>query len=340
MDPATAILIGSGISAVAGLGGGLLGANSQSAALKANMAINDRNMQMQERARIQQMILAQQMLAEQKLGSTDARGNRAYFKAGVGWVVDTSPITQSLINASDRQELLGNTQDADNRRTLQNEQYKSRLREGNAANAQLEKLRTQETPDQTSLYRLLASRNIDGFNKGFDDSLRGTFKQAIRSGSPVDAKKLGEVATQRGNALSDIRGGAQTQAMGLASQLKSDATGRTSQLYNLLASRAAGVPFGAATPSTSGNAATALLAQGKSSANSGYAATVNAGGRVGGQLDYIPPDNGMANIIGQIGGIIGSGVQQYGAYMGNEQMQNKLFDLLAKRNLGNTLGTP
>jgi hypothetical protein len=33
-------------------------------------------------------------------------------------------------------------------------------------------------------------------------------------------------------------------------------------------------------------------------------------------------------------------VQQYGAYMGNEQMQNKLFDLLAKRNLGNTLGTP
>lgn len=97
------------LGALAGAGGSIasaiLGADAQDSANQWNWYINEQNLRDQRKARREAIDYAEGIRSEQKLGGTDALGNRTYFKEGVGWVTELDPEQQALYDYFFRQEL-------------------------------------------------------------------------------------------------------------------------------------------------------------------------------------------------------------------------------------------
>jgi len=108
------------LGALASVGGAALGADASSKAADYNYRMDLLNYYAREKERRQTYQTAQRQEEEAKLGSTDAQGNRTYFKPGVGWVVDASDETKQLQELYRNEELAQLQNDLPQRRERMN----------------------------------------------------------------------------------------------------------------------------------------------------------------------------------------------------------------------------
>src|ERR1043165_2882906 len=98
-------MIGALIGAAATIGSGILGANAESDAANKNWQIDLLNYYARQQERFDTIQQAREQSAENKLGVTDAAGNRTHFIPGVGWVTELSDEQKTLQEGYQQEEL-------------------------------------------------------------------------------------------------------------------------------------------------------------------------------------------------------------------------------------------
>lgn len=300
------LVIAAGISAISSLASGALSTSAAGDASSTNLAINQANLNAGERERLHAQFVAAQIRAEQKLGTTDAFGNRTRFVPGEGVVSTASPDIQRLIDASNFEEEQRLTGDAARARDVREDATDLAGDSKLAADSLLQEFLRQGPSVGRDVERELNSKTSRGFNEGFDDAQNNALIQALRQGTGSDtiSNAIQVAGDQRGTALARLL----TENSGRAEAIKGQRDDRsgTANLFNSFATRATGAPSSPAAPSTAGNAANSLLALFANRSAQGDALAFNAANRVGGRADFVTPDFSTAAGIGQGGEALAS----------------------------------
>lgn len=326
IDPVTGMLIGSGINAAGGILSGIMGSRAQD---EAN-AIQWANYQAQEQANFLQRIMAERQYELMTAGQTDARGDTVRYVPGVGWVTEASPMSQSLINATDREQLQRLTGDSQLRRQGLQENSSRRMEEGRWADELMR--RAQEVPEvsQQGIIQQLIARATEDTNAAYDDTINRTATQALRSGASNAGDVMSSINRQRGSDVRKAGLDANIQGMDLYRQLTQGQQGFNSNLYNQIASRASNfedVPFQPTNVNeTLANRNTGQMAGAQGAMNN----VINSSGRVA-LRPGSEPDYSKANMWGGAASNIGGMVESYFA---NQQL-NDLMKQFTNRQLGN-----
>lgn len=303
MDPFTLIAglaggIGSGI-------GGIMGANAQDDAAEKNWQINLMNYYARERERYEQNQRADEMLHDQKLGATDAQGNRTHFVNGQGWVVDQSAQGKEISDLQDRDQIQTLQHDRPMMRRQMDRNARRQVDEEDYAGQLLKQLRSVHE-DPEAIRREMLANLTRGINQNYDNETSSAMRSAIRTGSSNTGRILAEIGKKRsadvGNAYAEVPGKARAMAMELENTQKT----QLANLYNTFATRAGQMPSASYQPQNINGAANGNLSGFAAASNSGQSARVNAAGKQGGSLDYIEPNLGWANAVSTIGQSIGS----------------------------------
>lgn len=236
--------------------------------------------------------LQQQQLADTKLGSTDARGNRTRFIEGVGWVTEYGPTDRALEDYFLNTEL-----------PLRQDQFlradRSSRAEDQTANALLDEFRRIERVDPTEIEQLLFSQASKAVGENSSRANDIIMRNILRTGATNNGRALENVAKSANSALADAAISSKLKALDFADSKYNTDRGNTSSLYNLFANRA----NQSLDPTT---AATAPSTTGVVGSNSGmYQAPV--------------ADNGLANAIGGISSAASGALNSYNAYNQNNQ---------------------
>lgn len=314
------------IGAAGGIGSSILGGEAASDAANTNFAINMYNQQQEERARQDSKRFAEERIADQKLGSTDAFGNSTKFVEGQGWISQLSPQQQQLYNYFLSQELP--------ERQAQF-QRAAELSRGDADMAQfiMDQLQRVQRPDDNALAAQIYAQSARGIGEGAQDVAEAASRQGLRSGNAnlgdILAKLGGKTMQQR----SDAREDAFLKAKDYGDNKYDQERSKLAQLYGAFAGRADN-PLGVSyDPSniSNGNSQLGMMLQ---QAAQGNAQGFNANAMTGGTFDYVTPDNGMANAIGGVGSSLEG---MFTGLDGSRQRQQQRDDLINYMTLGGQL---
>lgn len=314
MDPITlSLLIGGGLQGLSSV----FGAFAQNDANQTNFAINQLNRRDRNRERQEAMRFAEQIMADQKLGATNAAGDRSYFKEGVGWVTEPGSRTQELLDYFYGTEL-------PERRSQFNRGAERSRTESDVADQYLDELLRIERDDPAAIEAQLFEAATRGIGDATNDAMEAAMRSAIRSGNSNAGRIAAQIseagAKQRGYAAKD----AKLQAGDYVEDRFNSRRGAASQLYNLFASRA-GQDIGMSLdPSAQESGANALLSQFAALAQQGSGIGANAVNKQGGSLAPVDPNYGFANMFASLGNTV-SGV---GDRLGSMQERNANTDLL------------
>lgn len=229
------------VASIAGGALGLIGASKQAGAAKdaaaQNAAISRENMDLQRELLDKQLeftktendlqrAIAERILGIQLAGTTDARGNRTFFKEGEGFITELSPTSQALVDASDQNALQNVLVEA--RRAQRGSAQNERLRNEAAGLASQFAGQLREpsiTPD--SIESALRLARGGAVNRAFDDITEQVALQSTRTGNE-SPRLLEALADQRANALLDATGSIPLEA------LQSSQTLNNSKIANLM----------------------------------------------------------------------------------------------------------
>lgn len=172
----TAALIGAGGSLAAG-GLNLLGQSQQSNNSAQALQMAMLNYQLQQKQMERQYELA-------TAGQRDARGNQTRYIPGQGWVVDTTPATQSLISGSDAVQRQGMTESLGRGRLERGQAFDRRQQEGVASSPLLMQFMNKYgAPNRDAVIGANNVANVTQASEGAD-AIRGGFTSAaLRTGS-------------------------------------------------------------------------------------------------------------------------------------------------------------
>ena len=226
--------------AIIGAGAQIFSAIKQSQAASLQAAIAMRNTQSQER-------MQRELMALQKAGREDIRGNRTEFIPGRGFVTTAEPLTASLIRAQDLEQRERLTGDASIRRGA--------LQRGDALSKALAPVATREslrfssrTPvSEGAVVGDLEEQGLRGVKEGFRRAGNTIGRTLTRLGDSSTAGKFAaNTAEAQGRAEGDVRINARVQGRPLAEALESSKTqrlGNTALSFNNAASRVPDSPF-------------------------------------------------------------------------------------------------
>lgn len=314
MDPLSlSLLIGGGLQGI----GSIFGAFSENEASNNNMLIALMNKRARDREREEGIRYADEIRDEQKLGATNAAGDRTYFKPGVGWVTEPGARTEELMDYFYGQEL------PERRAQFSRGAERSRT-ESDVADLYLDELLNVQRDNPADIEAILYEAGTRGVGEATNEAMESAMRSAIRGGSSNIGKiagKINEAGTkQRGNVAKD----AKLQALDYVDDKFNAKRGAASSLYNLFASRAGSDIGMSLDPSASESGANALLSQFSSLAQQGSGIGANAIGKQGGSLAPVAPNNGLANMFMSLGNTV-SGV---GDRLGAIGERNEMNDLL------------
>lgn len=240
--------------------------------------------------------LMEQDRRDAKLGATDARGTRTYFKEGVGWVTEYGPTDQMLEDYFLNMEL-PERQDQFLRAS------QASRREDDTANALLDEFGRIERANPNDIENMLYAAASRGIAENTGEAMEVATRSAMRRGY-TNLDRLMESITESGNeALADAAVNSKLQALDFVNNQFDSQRSNTTNLYNSFAGRARAdlaPTTGPATSSTVGVVGSQPVGQ------------------------QVQPDNGFANAIGggtaALGGIFGN--------IGANQRQNETNELL------------
>lgn len=308
-------LLGALAGAGGSIGAALIGADAQSEATQYNWALNMKNFQLRERERRDAQRQADILRSEQKLGGTDALGNRTYFKEGEGWVTDLDPKQQELYDYFYQQELP--------ERQRQFERSASRSRQdADMAGSLLEQFKRVYKENPAEVEALLYEVGTRGLGEGARETLETAMRQAARTGN----SNVGRIIADLGKANMEQRGNARLQAKLQAKdytdQKYNSERGGLANLYQVFAQRA-GNPLGASyDPSNIPTEANGLMRFFTQNAQQGNGQAFQSAGMKGGTYDYIEPDLAYANAAGAIGASLSGLGERAGAYFDKRSNNN------------------
>lgn len=334
-------LLAAGIGAGASLIGGLMGSSAEKQAAQMNYNIALMNYYAQQEQFRQATAEAQKQAAESKLGSTDAQGNRTYFKPGVGWVTDLSPQQKQLQDMYNAEETTQIAHDIPIKRRMMMENVGRQQQEGGFADAlmaAMQRLRPQDPQEIIGQRNLLSA---EGINEGTRPAIETATRNALRMGNTSGAADIASrIGVGQGEAL---RKAFMENEIGARDQSNANfgtAQANLANMYNTFATRASALPDAPYSPR---NIQGDPNAQRSGSASSG--ALLNALGRAAPELNYQQPAlMGMANTIQNLGSdILGIG-QGYDARNFRNQQQGGYGDYLGgyynKQNSNNFPAAP
>lgn len=305
MDPITLAALGS--TALSSIFGGI----SENNASNINWAINEANRRDQNKWRQQGMDYAEKVSGEQKLGSTNAAGDRTYFKPGVGWVTELGSRNRALLSQFYGKELP--------ERQSQFARGATRSRaEDDLANQLLKQFQGVRKGNTRDVENMLFEASTRGINENTNAAMESAMRSGLRGGSSNLGKIAGKInaagAAQRSNAGRDAR----LNAMDYVDQKYNQERGAASQLYNLFASRA-GQDLGASyDPTGAESGANSQMGQNAQLAAQGNSIGANAIGRNGGLFQPYEANNALANALGGIGASLGGAGSNMQAQKGRD----------------------
>ncbi len=278
MDPMTAMAIAQGGSSIFS---SIMGRGADNSAARNQAQL----MQMQVNETANQNALRNYYMnraySDQKLGSTNAMGDRVSFVPGVGEVVTLSDGSRTLLNASNDEQLKRLTVDSPMARSMAQRNYTRTGTENAAADETLRQLMSGPTTSKSDLEAMFRTRMRKDAGEGFDQVQNNSARTALRTGTD-NSKSTAKIAKQRGEAYANIGNEAALQATSAYDTMEGNRVNRGSSLYNLLASRAAGNPNTTFTPfDTSGINADLSAQQGRTTQvgqNMGFAPMGNFNG--------------------------------------------------------------
>lgn len=228
------------IGAVGSLGAGALNLFGQ----RQQQGNNEQALQM---AMLNYQLQKQQMERQYELataGQEDARGNRTRYVPGQGWVVDTTPQTDSMISGSDAVQRQGMTESLGRGRLERGQAFDRRQQEGVAASPLLQQfINKYGAPNRDAVVGANNVANVTEASEGAD-AIRGGFTSAaLRTGSGGVPLQQSLASLDRG-ATGGIRSAlARGDAEGgpLFQQILDQWTAGKLNPYNTLATRASNV---------------------------------------------------------------------------------------------------
>lgn len=249
-----------------------------------------------QQTQLQNALLAQQ-LADSKLGSTDARGNRTYFKEGEGWLTEYGPIDRELEAYFLNRELPARQSQ------FQRADIASRNENAQAA-ALLDEFRRIEKIDPAELEQLLFSKASQGIGENTQNANNVLMRNILRTGATNNGKMVEQINKGANDSLATARINSKLQALDYSENKFNNDRSNSSSLYNVFANRARqglDATTGATTPAT-----TSVVGSNLGAYNAGEA------------------DTGLANALGGVASSIGGAFNSFGA----SQQNNKTNALL------------
>lgn len=319
MDPITlSLLIGAGLQGA----GSIFGAFADQEAADTNFAINQLNRRDRNRERQESIDFANRMLADQRLGATNAAGDRTRFVEGVGWVTEPGSRTQELLDYFYGQEL------PERRSQFSRGAERSRA-ESDVADQLLKQFNNIQRDNPADIEAMLYEASTRGIRDATNDAMESAMRSALRSGTSnagAIASKIAEAGQkQRGYAAKDAR----MQATDYVDDRFNARRGSASQLYNLFASRA-GQDIGMSLdPSVSEGGANALLSQFAALAQQGSGLGANAFNQRGGSLTPVDPNYSIANLFASLGNTVSGVGDRIGAGQERDQTNELLKSFIS-----------
>jgi hypothetical protein len=300
-------ILGALLGAGGSIGAALIGANAQSQANQWNWAANMENVRRQDKWRREAQEHADRTIKDQKLGGTDALGNRTYFKEGVGWVTELDPRQQELYDYFFNQELPS--------RRAQFERADTRSyaddRMANSLLAEFSRVYRENPREVEAMLYEVASRGIGDATR---ESTETATRQALRTGNSNVNELVSAIARQGMEARRNAAQDAKLQARDYADERYAAQRGGLAQLYRMFAAQAA-QPLGASyDPSGIPGEANAMRGQMVSAAAQGNSQGFNAAQMRGGLYNPIEPDLSTANAVGAIGSSLAGLGDRVGSY--------------------------
>jgi hypothetical protein len=308
-------MIGEIIGAGASILGGLMGSSAEKKAAKQNYEIALKNLGFQKETRDLLIAQALRLEKEQKLGTTDAYGNKYHYVEGQGWVVDLSPRSKAAQDLQYGEEVTQLAQDIPAKRRQMFTNLARQGQEENVAGGLREAFQRARSEDPQDI---IARRNLmsaEGINEGADATTQLAMQNAVRTGSSNAGQILSAIGKQRG---SDLRRAFMENAEGATAKSQDDymtKLGNIGNLYNMFASRASGLPDAPYNPRNIEGSANEILGGMRSGASQMGSNLLSAFGRETPQMDYTAqPQYGMANTIAQAGRLLGSAFDNGGGW--------------------------
>lgn len=314
--PFPMMLAAAGIGAGGNIISGLLGNSAQQQANEQNYQIALMNYYAQEQARRESQYEASRQDRESKLGTTDAQGNRTYFKPGVGWVSELSG-EQSELSDLYREEELAGMQDLKAKR---GQMYKNLARQGreeNTAGGLMEAMMRNYRGDPSQAVGRRNRMTAEAANEGMDTAMSAAMVDALRTGTGGQAKIASQFGREKYDALrkaflENAEGAQEAEDTRFIGE-----QGNLANLYNAFATRASAMPDAAYNPRNLEGATAAQLGQ----AMTGGA---NSSNRLQAAMSQKPadfnytaePNFGLANTIQQAGAGIAAGMNVYDSTRG------------------------
>lgn len=326
MDPLTISALIAGGSSIFG---GLLGGGASNTAASANNAMLERNAGIQDWLTRDQKLLAERLMAEQKLGQTDPYGSRTHFVEGVGWVTDAAPNVQTDLNASLMNDIYARIVEQRMNNDVNQRSATAGAQADNVANILLNKFNNVQQLDPNALADWIVSASSAGRNDATNALMSGAATQGVRSGNSSGfGNIIAALGKNAGNQFASDRSQAILNAIQFAGDKANSDRTNLANLYGAFRQQG-GAPIGAGVP--------ALSVAPPSPANPTGVAQIAAGLNQGlstGPTVMQQPDYSTANTITQFGQI-GSGLfSQYA----NQQFLTNLFG--GSRGVGNTTTAP
>lgn len=306
-------MIGALLGAIASVASGVIGAQASKDAADQNYNMDLLNYYARERERNDAITRSKQQDRETKLGSTDAQGNRTFFKPGVGWVVELSDGSQRLADLYQNEELQQLQHDLPMKRERMNKNDVRQDEESNVADALLNAFRRTTREDPRDLENQLNQASVRGITQGFDSTLQDAMQSAARTGASNSGKVAAEIGKARASALMDafMNNKINSQAQSRDNYAQDQAN--TGNLYNMFATRASAMPDVQYNPRNLEGMTSAQM-QGAQGANqSAVGALINAFAKQGGTMSMVEPDYGLANAVASGGNALAGAFERIGA---------------------------
>lgn len=292
-------------SLIGGVASGALGYFAQQSADEQNYKMALFNYYQEEARRRQAIQQAEKIRSEQKLGATDAAGNRTHFVEGVGWVSDLSEKGQRMQDAQDKEQMQVLTHDLPARRAKMDENIQSQIPERAQANALLDMFRNRivNRPTDEATEAWMRDARTRGVSEAADASQDNAMRGVIRSGSSNAGKVAAESQKARQKALADAFLDAKLGAKDYGRNALAQELAGLGNSYNMFATRASQMPGVSYQPQNLEGNADSLMKAFADNAQQGNGLAATAYGDPVRAVDYKQePNYGIANTVQQFGG--------------------------------------
>lgn len=216
------MVVGALIGGIGSIIGGMMNNSAQQDMQNSKLLFDYYNLRQQKNARRDSQDFAQSVIDDQKLGGSDAMGNRTYFDELKGWMVDKSDQTKDLEGYFYGSELPEMRSQFD-RQSNKSKQYDL------ATDGLLDQFNRATREDPAALENILYAAQTRGIGDATREQTENSSRLARQRGQTIDPN-AGDIASSNMEARANARVDSKLKAMGYTDGKYEQERGSTAQL--------------------------------------------------------------------------------------------------------------